>query len=49
MKAIRLDAPGPPEALLLRVLPMPEPAEGWVRIRVEAFGINRSELMLRLG
>src|ERR1700686_275991 len=49
MKAIQLDGPGPPEALHLRDLPMPEPKPGWVRIRVEAFGVNRSELFLRLG
>jgi NADPH:quinone reductase-like Zn-dependent oxidoreductase len=49
MKAVQLDAPGPPEALRVRDLPMPEPGEGWVRVRVEAFGLNRSELFLRLG
>src|SRR5256886_15956396 len=49
MKAVQLDAPGPPEALHLRDLPMPQPSAGWVRIRVEAFGLNRSELHLRLG
>ena len=49
MKAVQLDAPGPPQALRLRDLPMPQPSAGWVRIRVEAFGLNRSELHLRLG
>lgn len=49
MRAVQLDAPGPPEALHLRELPIPEPQPGWVRIRVEAFGLNRSELHLRLG
>ena len=49
MKAVQLDAPGPPQALHLRDLPMPQPSAGWVRIRVEAFGLNRSELHLRLG
>jgi NADPH:quinone reductase-like Zn-dependent oxidoreductase len=44
MKAVQLDAPGPPEALHLRDLPMPQPGAGWVRIRVEAFGLNRSEM-----
>jgi NADPH:quinone reductase-like Zn-dependent oxidoreductase len=28
---------------------MPPARDGWVRIRVEAFGLNRSELMTRLG
>jgi len=49
MRAVVLDGPGPPEALQIRALPIPEPAPGQVRIRVEAFGLNRSELHLRLG
>jgi NADPH2:quinone reductase len=49
MKAIQLDAPGSPDALHVRDLPLPEPPDGWVRIRIEAFGINRSELHLRQG
>ena len=49
MKAIQLDAPGPPDALRLRELPLPEARPGWVRIRVEAFALNRSDLHLRLG
>src|SRR5881628_2760414 len=49
MRAVVLDAPGPPEALRIRELPVPEPRSGWVLIRVKAFGINRSELHTRLG
>lgn len=49
MKAVVLDAPGPPEALKVRELPVPVPAVGQVLIRVRAFGINRSELHTRLG
>lgn len=49
MRAIVLDAPGPPEALTIREVPMPVPAPGWVLIRVTAFGLNRSELHTRLG
>jgi len=49
MRAIVLDRPGPPEALVIRDLPVPEPAAGWVLIRVRAFGLNRSELHMRLG
>ncbi len=49
MHAVVLDAPGPPEALRIRELPVPEPRPGWVLIRVKAFGINRSELHTRLG
>ncbi|WP_232323756.1 alcohol dehydrogenase catalytic domain-containing protein [Catenuloplanes japonicus] len=49
MRAIVLTGPGPVENLELQDLPIPEPEPGWVRIRVHAFGINRSELHLRLG
>jgi NADPH:quinone reductase-like Zn-dependent oxidoreductase len=49
MRAVVLDGPGPPEALHIRELPVPEPREGWVLIRVRAFGLNRSELHTRLG
>ncbi|MGW3305311.1 zinc-binding dehydrogenase [Streptomyces sp. NPDC001073] len=49
MRAVRLSAPGPVENLRLITLPLPAEREGWVRIRVEAFGVNRSELKLRLG
>lgn len=49
MRAVVLDAPGPPEALHLRTLPIPTPAPGQVLIRVKAFGLNRSELHTRLG
>jgi len=49
MKAIQLDGPGPPDALHVRDLPLPQPPDGWVRIQIESFGINRSELHLRHG
>jgi NADPH:quinone reductase-like Zn-dependent oxidoreductase len=49
MRAVVLDAPGPPEALSIREIPIPEPAAGWVLIEVKAFGLNRSELHTRLG
>jgi NADPH2:quinone reductase len=49
MRAVVLDAPGPPEALIIRHLPIPDPSAGWVLIRVKAFGLNRSELHTRLG
>ena len=49
MRAVVLDAPGPPEALVVRHLPVPTPRPGWVLIRVRAFGLNRSELHTRLG
>jgi NADPH:quinone reductase len=49
MRAIVLDGPGPPEALVIADLPVPSPQPGWVLIRVKAFGLNRSELHTRLG
>ena len=49
VRAVVLDAQGPPEALQIRDLAVPVPAPGDVLIRVEAFGLNRSELHTRLG
>jgi NADPH2:quinone reductase len=49
MRAVVLDAPGPPDALMIRERPIPEPETGWVLIAVKAFGLNRSELHTRLG
>src|SRR5215210_2367 len=49
MRAVVLEAPGAPEALQIRKLPIPDPCPGWVLIRVKAFGLNRSELHTRLG
>ncbi len=49
MRAVVLDAPGPPEALTIQQRPIPAPEPGWVLLRVEAFGLNRSELHTRLG
>ena len=49
MRAVVLDAPGPPDALVIREIPIPTPAAGDVLIAVKAFGLNRSELHTRLG
>ena len=49
VRAVVLLEPGSVDNLVLRTLPIPPPRNGWVRIRVEAFGLNRSELMTRLG
>ncbi len=44
-----LTTPGPVENLELHDVPVPEPRPGWVRIKVMAFGLNRSELHTRHG
>ncbi|WP_242652924.1 zinc-binding alcohol dehydrogenase family protein [Intrasporangium flavum] len=49
MRAVVLRGPGGTDALELQELAVPVPEEGWVLIRVRAFGINRSELHTRLG
>lgn len=49
MRAVVIENPGGPEVLELRDVPIPSPAKGWVLIRVEAFGLNRSELHFRAG
>lgn len=49
MRAYVIEEAGGPERLVLRQLPVPQPADGWVLIRVRAFGLNRSEWFTRRG
>jgi NADPH:quinone reductase-like Zn-dependent oxidoreductase len=49
MKAILLEKKGPPEVMVEREVPTPEPAADEVRIRVQAAGINFADLLQRLG
>jgi putative PIG3 family NAD(P)H quinone oxidoreductase len=49
MKAITIPEPGEADALVLADVPTPEPAEGEVRIRVAAAGVNRADVMQRKG
>jgi NADPH:quinone reductase-like Zn-dependent oxidoreductase len=49
MKAVRVHHPGGPDVLQIDEIPRPEPRAGWVRIRVRAFGLNRSEMFTRQG
>jgi NADPH:quinone reductase len=49
MRAVVLDGPIEPEEMRVRRVAVPEPRSGWVRIKVEAFGLNRSEYHLRAG
>ena len=49
MRAVVVERPGAPEVLQIRDLPIPRPEPGQVLIRVQAFGLNRSELHFRRG
>lgn len=49
MRAVVLEHPGSPDVLQIKDIPRPEPQAGWVLIRVQAFGLNRSELYTRQG
>ena len=49
MRAAVIDAPGGPEVLQVREVAVPGVVAGEVRIRVRAFGLNRSELHFRSG
>tara|TARA_R110002073_G_scaffold38749_5_gene110966 strand:- start:89 stop:1081 length:993 start_codon:yes stop_codon:yes gene_type:complete len=49
MPAITVPAPGGPDALVLETRPCPTPAQGEVRIRVTAAGVNRPDVFQRLG
>jgi len=47
MKAVVLTQTGAPEVLQMTEVPIPTVKQGWVLIQVKAFGLNRSELMMR--
>ncbi|MGL5912638.1 MAG: zinc-binding alcohol dehydrogenase family protein [Bacteroidales bacterium] len=47
MKAVVLHKTGNPEVLTVSNVPIPEVKSGWVLVKIKAFGINRSELMMR--
>jgi putative PIG3 family NAD(P)H quinone oxidoreductase len=49
MPAIEIAAPGGPEQLKLTTRPVPQPAEGEVLLKVAAAGVNRPDVMQRLG
>jgi NADPH:quinone reductase-like Zn-dependent oxidoreductase len=48
-KIVRLHATGDAEVLKLEELPLTEPGDGEVRLKVEAIGLNRAEVMYRRG
>ena len=49
VKIVRFHQTGGPEVLQLDELPLPEPAAGEVRVRVKAIGLNRADVMFRMG
>jgi NADPH:quinone reductase-like Zn-dependent oxidoreductase len=49
MRAVVVDAPGGPDVLTVRDIQVPDAKPGWVLIKVEAFGLNRSEFHFRAG
>jgi len=49
MKAITIPTPGGPEVLRLGRVATPEPGLGEIRVRVAASGLNRADLLQRLG
>ncbi len=49
MRAIRVHALGAPDVLTPDEVPLPEPKEGEVRVRVEAVGVNFIEVYQRVG
>lgn len=49
MKAIRIHEYGSPEVLQYEEIPLPEPAEGEVRVKIEAAGVNFIDIYHRIG
>ena len=49
MRAIGIEAPGPADVLREISVPIPEPRESEVLIRVHAAGVNRPDVLQRLG
>lgn len=49
MRAIAISEPGAPEVLQEVTVPIPEPGESEVLIRVHAAGVNRPDVLQRLG
>ncbi|MFV0463526.1 MAG: NAD(P)H-quinone oxidoreductase [Nostocoides sp.] len=49
MRAITIPTPGGPDALIAAQVPRPEPGPGQVRVGVVAAGVNRADVMQRMG
>ena len=48
-KIIRFHETGTAEVLMVENLPVTEPGEGEIRLKVKAIGLNRAEVMFRQG
>jgi NADPH:quinone reductase-like Zn-dependent oxidoreductase len=48
-RVVRFHKLGGPEVLQIDELPLPDPGKGEVRLKVKAIGLNRAEVMFRLG
>ncbi len=49
MRIIGLNGPGGPEVLVPEMRPTPEPGKGEIRIAIAAAGVNRPDVMQRMG
>jgi NADPH:quinone reductase-like Zn-dependent oxidoreductase len=49
MKAVVLSRPCKAEELKISEVPIPQTRPGWTLVKIKAFGLNRSELLTRLG
>ena len=49
MKTMVLEKPCSAEEMKIKNVPIPEVKEGWVLVKVKAFGINRAEIFTRQG
>jgi len=49
VKIVRFHETGAANVLKIEELPLPEPGAGEVRLRVKAIGLNRAEVMFRMG
>ncbi|MFD1880213.1 NAD(P)H-quinone oxidoreductase [Paracoccus pacificus] len=49
MNAVEISAPGGPEALKLTKRPVPVPGQGQVLIRIDYAGVNRPDVLQRMG
>jgi len=48
-RVVRFHKLGGPEVLQIDELPLPKPGKGEIRLKVKAIGLNRAEVMFRMG